>query len=205
MKLIRQLYNWVLHWAASPYGALALFILAFAESSFFPVPPDVLLMALCVANRKKAFLYAALCLSGSLAGGVFGYYIGYKLWYTQGQFSEFANFFFSHVPGFNQEVFYRVKHIYEDNAFWLLFSAGFTPIPYKIFTIAAGVAHIHPGLFLGVSSLSRGLRFFLVAGIFHVFGESISQWIERYFNILTIVFTLLIILGFALVKFAGIP
>ncbi len=203
MKLARQLYNWVLHWAATPYGALALFVLAFAESSFFPVPPDVLLMALCVANKKKAFLYAALCLSGSVAGGLFGYYIGHELWYTQGQFSDFANFFFIHVPGFNQEVFYKVKHIYEENAFWVLFSAGFTPIPYKIFTITAGVTKINLWLFLAVSGLSRGLRFFLVAGIFHLFGESISQWINRYFNILTIVFTLLLILGFVLLKFSG--
>ncbi len=135
MKIIRHLYDWVLHWAATPYGSTALFTLAFAESFFFPVPPDVLLIPLCVSSRQKIFLYAALCLSGSVAGGLLGYYIGYELWYTNGRFSEFANLFFTHVPGFSQEVFYKVKNIYENNAFWVLFSAGFTPIPYKIFTI----------------------------------------------------------------------
>ncbi len=200
MRIIRQFYDWTLHWAATPYAVWALAAVAFVESSFFPVPPDVLLIALCVSARKKAFQYAFLCVLGSLAGGLFGYYIGHELWYTHGEFSKFANLMFTYIPGFHEEIFYHVKNMYEQNAFWIIFSVGFTPIPYKIFTIAAGVSQIDLPLFLLASALSRGLRFFLVAGILYRFGESIRLWIERYFNLLTILLTVLILLGFGICK-----
>jgi len=200
MKYIRRLYDWVLHWAETPYGAPALFFLSFAESSFFPIPPDVLLIALAVSVRAKAFKYALVCALGSVFGGMFGYYIGHELWYTGQDFSSFANLFFTYIPGFTQEVFFKVRQMYDQNAFLVVFSAGFTPIPYKIITIAGGVSKINIPMFLIASTVSRSLRFFLVAGIIWKFGEPITAWIDRYFNKLAILFTVLLIGGFAAIK-----
>ncbi len=200
MKSIRRVYDWVLHWAETPYGTPALFILAFAESSFFPIPPDVLLIALAVSIRTRAFKYALVCSLGSVFGGMLGYFIGHELWYTKDSFSSFANFFFNYIPGFTPEVFYKVRQMYDENAFWVVFSAGFTPIPYKIITIAGGVSKINIPLFLIASTVSRSLRFFLVAGIIWKFGAPITAWIDKYFNKLAILFTLLLIGGFAMVQ-----
>lgn len=201
-NLIRKMYDWVLHWAETPYGAPALFLLAFAESSFFPVPPDVLLIALAVSLQKKAFKYAAICTLGSILGGMFGYFIGYQLWYSQGDtFSSLAIFFFDNIPGFTEDLFSKVKLMYEENAFMVVFTAGFTPIPYKIITITAGVTQINFPMFLIASSVSRALRFFLVAGIIYKFGAPITRWIDKYFNKLAIAFTIILILGFVGIKY----
>jgi len=200
MKFVRSIYDWVLHWAKTPYGAPALFILAFAESSFFPIPPDVLLIALAVSVRAKAFKYALICSLGSIFGGMFGYYIGHEMWYAGKEFSSFANLFFDYIPGFTHEVFYKVREMYDKNAFFVVFSAGFTPIPYKIITIAGGVSKINIPLFLIASTVSRALRFFLVAGIIWKYGAPITAWIDKYFNKLAILFTILLIGGFAVIK-----
>lgn len=200
MKLIRRLYDWVLHWAETPYGTPALFLLAFAESSFFPVPPDVLLIALAVSVRSRAFKYALVCSLGSVFGGMFGYFIGHELWYRGEEFSSFADLFFNYIPGFTHEVFFKVRQMYDENAFLVVFSAGFTPIPYKIITIAGGVSQINIPLFLIASTVSRSLRFFLVAGIIWKYGEPITAWIDKYFNKLAMLFTALLIGGFAVIK-----
>ncbi|MBN1970200.1 MAG: DedA family protein [Candidatus Delongbacteria bacterium] len=199
-NIIRKIYDWVLHWAETPYGLPALFILSFAESSFFPVPPDVLLIALAVSVRTKAFKYAFYCTLGSILGGMFGYFIGYKLWYTGENFSTFAMLFFDYIPGFTVEVFDKVKHMYEENAFLVVFTAGFTPIPYKVITITAGVVKINFPLFIIASTVSRALRFFLVAAIIYKYGAPITAWIDKYFNKLAILFTILLIGGFVLIK-----
>ena len=199
-NIVRKLYDWVLHWAETPYGLPALFILAFAESSFFPIPPDVLLIALAVSIQKKAFKYATVAAVGSLLGGMFGYSIGYFLWYTGGEFSDFAMAFFNYIPGFTKEIFYNVKQMYEDNAFIVVFSAGFTPIPYKVITITAGVSEINFPMFAIASAISRSLRFFLVAGIIYKWGKPMTVWIDKYFNILAIAGTALLIGGFVVIK-----
>ena len=201
-NIIRRLYDWVLSWAETPYGGPALFILALAESSFFPVPPDVLLIALAVSVQKKAFKYALIATIGSAVGGMLGYLIGYKLWYTgAGDFTAFANLFFNYIPGFTHEAFDKVCRMYDQNAFLAVFSAGFTPIPYKIFTITAGISKINFVMFIIASIISRGLRFFIVAGIIYKFGKPITAWIDKYFNLLAIIFTILLIGGFVVIKF----
>lgn len=201
-NIIRRLYDWVLSWAETPYGGPALFILAFAESSFFPVPPDVLLIALSVSKQKKAFYYAMIATFASALGGMFGYLIGLKLWYTvAGEYTAFANLFFNYIPGFTETAFQKVCSMYNQNAFLSVFSAGFTPIPYKIFTITAGISKINFFMFVIASIISRGLRFFIVATIIYIFGAPITRWIDRYFNLLAIVFTVLLIGGFIVVKY----
>ncbi len=201
MKIFRKLYDWVLKWADSPYGAAALFILAFAESSFFPVPPDVLLIALVLGSQTKAFRYALICSLGSVFGGLLGYYIGSVLWYSGSEYSSVANFFFNNIPGFTHELFDSVKQQYDQYGFWIVFTAGFTPIPYKVFTITSGVTDMNIFMFSLASVISRSARFFLVAWLLWKFGAPIKSFIDKYFNILALGFTVLLIGGFILIKY----
>ncbi|MFQ5648474.1 MAG: YqaA family protein [bacterium] len=193
-NLIRQLYDWVLSWAESPYGSWALFGLSFAESSFFPIPPDVLLIALAISQRTRALKFALVCSVGSLLGGVFGYIIGYQFWSVAG------DFFFSYVPGFTQTRFEQVKALYQQHDFLVVFTAGFTFIPYKIFTISSGVFDINFVGFLLASAVGRAARFFIVAGLIWKFGEPIKDFIDKYFNLLAFLFIILLIFGFFLVR-----
>ncbi len=192
---IRRLYDWVLSWANSPYGALALFVLAFAESSFFPIPPDILLIALAISARRRAFYFAAICSVGSLAGGMFGYLIGYQFWTLAG------DFFFQYIPGFTRHRFADVQALYDLHGFLIVFTAGFTFIPYKIFTVSSGVFGLNFGGFVLASAIGRAARFFLVAGLIWRFGAPIKEFIDRYFNLLAFLFAVLLIAGFVLIKF----
>ncbi len=197
MKWVRRLYDWVLHWAETPYGTPALGLLAFAESSFFPPPPDPLLIALALSKPKRAFFYAAVCSSASVIGGLAGYAIGAAAWHLVG------DTFFSYLGpiGFTPENFETVRMSYEANAFLAIFAAGFTHIPYKVFTVAAGVFSISLGPFFIASVLSRSARFFTVAALIRYFGPSIKRIIDRYFSLLTIVFFALLFGGFLGVKY----
>lgn len=202
MKLLRSLYDWVLHWAQTPYGGIALFLIAFAESSFFPIPPDALLIALVLGAKEKAFQYASTCTIASITGALLGYTIGHFLWWTpSGSFTGVADSFFANIPGFTHEVFYRIQNMYETYDFWIIFSAGFTPLPYKVFTISAGAFNINLPMFIIASVVSRGARFFLVAFLIWKFGPQIKIFIDKYFNLLAIAFTVLLIGGFVVVKF----
>jgi membrane protein YqaA with SNARE-associated domain len=201
MAWVRRLYDWVLQWAEKPYGAAALFILAFAESTFFPVPPDVLLIALALGNRPRAFYFALICSIASVLGGMVGYSIGHFAWLADGGFTAIATFFFDHVPGFNPELYYQLGEKFEEWGFLIIFTAGFTPIPYKVFTISAGAFDISFELFMLASAVSRSARFFLVAGLIWKFGEPIKAFIDKYFNLLAIGFTVLLIAGFILIKY----
>lgn len=194
MKIIRKLYDWVLSWTESKHSNWALFLLAFAESSFFPVPPDVLLIALAIGKPKKSFFYAFICTAGSVLGGIAGYYIGYFVW------GLVQNFFFSYIPGFTHEVFDLVVNYYNQNAFFYVLIAAFTPIPYKVFTIAGGVCRISLWTLIIASALGRAGRFFIVAGMIWKFGEAVKKYIDKYFNLLTILFTILLIGGFLVLK-----
>lgn len=191
---LRRLYHWVLSWAETPYGAPALFGLAAMEAIFFPVPPDVLLMALVLGQRKRAWNFAIICTIGSVTGGIVGYLMGAGIW------PLVQNYFFEFVPGFNQSVFDRVKVLYETYSFWAVFAAGFTPIPYKVFTVSAGIFEISVPIFIFASVTSRGLRFFLIAGLLWRYGEPIKRFIDKYFNLLAIATLVLLIGGFALLK-----
>ncbi len=202
MKYLRQLYDWVLHWAETPYGPAALFLLAFAEASFFPVPPDALLIALVLGSRKKAFSFATNCTIASLIGALVGYSIGYFIWWQNpNEFSSVAHFFFNNVPGFSEKLFFDVKHLYDKWNFWIIFTAGFTPIPYKVFTISAGAFQISLPMFILASIFSRAGRFFLVAFLIWKFGEPIKSFIDKYFNALAILFTILLIGGFVAINY----
>lgn len=195
MKLLRRLYDWVLHWAETPYGIPALFLLALAESSFFPLPPDVLLLALCISIPAKAFRFALVASVGSVLGGVLGYGIGMGLW------QAVDDIFFQYVPGFTPDVFAYVQGLFVRYDFWTVFTAGFTPIPYKVITIGAGVFDINFAIFVLASAVSRSLRFFLVAGLIYWFGATMRDFIEKYFNLLTIVFAVLLVGGFLVLKY----
>ena len=190
---IRRVYDWVLGWADSPYGALALFILAFVEASVFLVPPDVLLIALCVGRPQRSLYFATLCTLGSVLGGISGYVIGYQLYELIGRpIIEFYD---------ATEAFQRVGDLYRANLVLALGPAGFTPIPYKVFTIAAGAFSVPFAPFVLVSAVSRGARFFLIAGLIRLWGPQIRRLIERYFNLLTVFFVVALVLGFVVLKY----
>jgi membrane protein YqaA with SNARE-associated domain len=202
MKVLKKLYDWVLSWAESPYGGVALFLLAFAESSFFPIPPDALLIALVLGAQAKAFKFAANCTIASVLGAILGYAIGYFIWWnSDSQFSSLALFFFNNIPGFTEPLFFKVQKMYEEWNFWIVFTAGFTPIPYKVFTISGGAFQVNFVMFIIASIISRGARFFLVAFLIWKFGPSIKEFIDKYFNTLAIGFTVLLIGGFVLIKY----
>jgi membrane protein YqaA with SNARE-associated domain len=191
---VRRLYDWVLHWADTPYGFQALALLSLVESSVFPIPPDPLLIALCLGAAGRALRFAAVATVASVLGGMLGYGIGSVLWSTA------SGFFFEYVPGVTPEAFATVQGSYDRWDFWAIFLAGLTPIPYKVFTISAGVFTINFPIFVLASTLSRGLRFFVMAGLIYRYGESIRLFIDRYFNVLTWTFGLLLLLGFVLIE-----
>jgi membrane protein YqaA with SNARE-associated domain len=190
----RRLYDWVLEWASTPSASVALFLLAFAESSFFPIPPDVLLIGIVLADRNSAWRSAAITTTGSVLGGLLGYFIGWGFWGVT------ADFFYRWVPGFTPEIYARVAELYEQHNFWIVFTAGFTPIPYKVFTIGAGVAAISLPTFLVASALSRGARFLLVSALLHHFGAPIRKFIDRHLWWLTLLIAALLIGGFVVLS-----
>jgi membrane protein YqaA with SNARE-associated domain len=190
--VLSRLYGWVLHWAKTPYGTWALFILAFSESSFFPIPPDVLLIALSVVLPKKSLRYALVCSVGSILGGCFGYLIGWQFMATVGD--AIIRFY-----GLIDKYEY-IQQLYSLYDAWVVGIAGFTPIPYKVFTITAGAFHINFAVFIIASAVSRSARFFIVGGLIYMFGPKIESFIERYFNPLAIAFVILLILGFVVIK-----
>ncbi len=200
MRWIRQLYDWVLSWAETPYGTLVLFVLAVTESIFFPVPPDVLLIALALGRRKKALYFGLICSIGSLCGGVIGYTLSHYAWLTSDGFTSLAQFFFHNVPGFNESVYVDLGQRFEEWGFVIIFSAGFTPIPYKLFTVSAGAFGVSFPLFLLASATSRTARFMLVSGLIWKFGAPVQAFIDRYFNWLAILFVILLAGGFAVLK-----
>ncbi|OGZ42012.1 MAG: hypothetical protein A3C80_02365 [Candidatus Ryanbacteria bacterium RIFCSPHIGHO2_02_FULL_45_43] len=193
MGALHALYHWTLAWASHPYAALALFLLAFFESSVFPIPPDVLLIAMVVAVPLKWFRYATIAVVGSLLGGIAGYLIGYFLYGTVGV----AIIDFYHAESLVKEIGNR----YSAYAFLAVFSAAFTPIPYKVITLSAGFFKIQPLTFLFASLLGRGLRFFLVAGLLRIYGERMKIFIHRHFDTLAVLFVVLLIGGFLVLKF----
>jgi membrane protein YqaA with SNARE-associated domain len=193
--LLRRLYNWVLSWADSPHGMIALAGISFAESSFFPIPPDVLQVALSVSKPKKSFLFAAVSVVASVLGAVAGWAIGWGLW----QFVD--TFFYSVIPGFTSEKFNYVESLYQDNAFlWLILSA-FTPIPFTIFKIAAGACSVPLPTLIIASFIGRGGRFFLVATIMRLFGKQARDILDKYLERITLLFGLLVLFGVYAVKF----
>ncbi|MCE2485156.1 MAG: DedA family protein [Desulfurellaceae bacterium] len=193
--MLRRVYDWVLGWADHRYGGLALLLLAFAESSVFPIPPDVLLMALALGKPGAAFRFALICSVGSVAGGLAGYLIGWLLMDGLGR---------PIIELYNARAAYaEVEQRFVAHGGWAVAIAGFTPIPYKVFTIAAGATQLSLSSFVLASVVSRSARFFLISGLIYYYGPTIKVFIDKYFNILTIVFTVLVLLGFVLLGWYG--
>ena len=191
--MLRRLYDWVLKLAEHRYAPGALFGVSFAESSFFPIPPDVMLIPMVLAERLKAWRYALICTIASVLGGLFGYFIGAFLFDVVGE--PIIAFY-----GLDQKMdaFFANYRLY---GAVIVFLAGFTPIPYKVFTIASGVAGLSLPVFIIASLLSRGARFFLVSTLLYFFGPAIRQFIERYLGALTIAGGLLLVGGFVALKY----
>lgn len=185
---IHGLYEWTIGWAGTPHGTAALGLIAFAESSFFPIPPDVLLIALSLGRPDLAFWYAAVSTAGSVLGGAAGYAIGY--WGGR----PVVEWLFGRSK---VELVHRLFQKYEA---WAVGIAGFTPIPYKVFTIGAGVFYVNFRVFILSSVISRGARFFLVAALLFAFGPAIRQFIEQHFEWLTVLLVVGIIGGFVALR-----
>ena len=192
---IRRLYDWVLHWADTPYGVPALFLISFAESSFFPLPPDPLLLALCLGASRRSLRFAAVCTLASVMGGLAGYAIGAGAWHLVG------DWFFAYVPGVTPEVFTEVDSFFDRWGFAAVFLAGLTPFPYKVVTITSGIVGVNLGIFVLASILSRGFRFFVIAGLVYRFGPPIERFIDLHFDKLVLVFSLLFVGGFLAIEF----
>jgi membrane protein YqaA with SNARE-associated domain len=182
--LLRDLLLWVESFADSPYGIWALVVLSFAESSFFPVPPDVLLIALCLGKPELAFWFAAVCAASSVVGGIAGYGIG----------------FYGGRPLlrrlFRPDRVRAVESYYDRYNAWATGIAGLTPLPYKLFTVSGGAFSINFKIFVLASAVSRSLRFFAVAAIVYWLGDAAKRFIEDYLGWLTIAFVILLVLGF---------
>jgi membrane protein YqaA with SNARE-associated domain len=195
--LHRRLYDWVLHWAQTPYGSIALFALAFAESSFFPVPPDILLAPLTLGARRKWWRFALSCSIASVFGGIAGYLIGMFLW------DAISPWVYQNMAwtGLTEPNFVKFQNWYDKYDFWIVFTCGFTPLPYKVCTISAGAARIYFVGFIIASVVSRSARFFMVAGLFGRYGQAIKPFIDKYFNWLCLLFMVLLAGGFVVLKY----
>jgi len=191
---IRRLYDWVLHWAETPYGEPALAVISAAESSVFPIPPDPLIVALALGKPKRSLRFALVATLASVVGGIIGYGIGAFGWEVM------CGFFFDHVPGVTPEAFSEVEGWFDRWGFWAVFLAGLTPIPYKVFTLSSGVFAVSFPIFVVASFLSRGLRFFVVAGLIYAFGRPIAAFVDRYFNLLMWIFGALLLGGFLVIE-----
>jgi membrane protein YqaA with SNARE-associated domain len=192
-KLIRKVYDLTLRISAHKHATWGLAAVSFIESSVFPIPPDVILIPMCIANRRKAFYYAAVCTVASVLGGLLGYAIGYALYESVGQK-------ILEIYGMSDK-FGDLKARYDEYGGWIIFAKGLTPFPYKILTILSGVMQMNLGVFIVSSIACRSLRFFLVAGLLWKFGEPVKVFIEKYLNWLALAFLVVLIGGFALLKY----
>ncbi len=191
--MLRSLYNWTLEKAEHPRALWILALLSFAESSFFPIPPDVLLIPMVLAAPTRAWRIVVVCSVASVFGGLFGYYIGYALYETVGQ--PIVDFY--HM----QAQYDRFTALYGEHGAWIVGLAGFSPIPYKVFTIASGVANLDLATFVIASALSRTARFLLVAALLWKFGIPIRDFIEKRLGLLTLLFSVLLVGSFLALKY----
>jgi membrane protein YqaA with SNARE-associated domain len=191
---IRRLYNWLVAHATGPHAWAILACVAFAEASFFPIPPDVMLLPMMLANRKRALATAAWCTLWSVVGGMFGYAIGALFWKTLGVPLIGA----LHLPLSEVEA---LRARYAAHAY-LIVVQGLTPVPYKLVTISAGLASVPFAAFMLYSAITRSLRFIVLEGVLvHFFGEKAREVLERYLEVALIVFLVLVVLGFVLLRY----
>jgi membrane protein YqaA with SNARE-associated domain len=181
----------MLDWAGSPWAPLALILFAFWESSFFPIPPDPLLITMAVARPELGLVYAAIATLASVAGAALGYLIG-----NRGGRPIVERLF-------KPDKILLAERLYQRYDVWAVTAAAFTPIPFKVFTITAGVAQLDFRRFILASIAGRGGRFFLVGGLVTIFGESIERWLDQYFEFVTVGFVVLLIAGFVVIRYVG--
>lgn len=191
--MIRSLYDWTMRAAAHKRAVPSLFAVSFVESSFFPIPPDIMLVPMVLARRAKAWFYAAVATVGSVLGGVFGYLIGYYLFDAFGK--PMLDFY-----GYG-EKFASFAGQYNEYGAWIVFVFGLTPFPYKVITIASGATALNIGVFLLASVVARGMRFFIVAALLYWFGPPIRDFIEKRLGLVFTVFVVLLIGGFVAIKY----
>ena len=185
MNIFRNLYDWTLAKSSKKEAPWFLGIISFAESSFFPLPPDILLIPMVLANKAKAFFFASVCTLSSVAGGILGYIIGILLFNSLGVILiSFYNL---------QDALEEFRNYYNSYGAWIVIMAGFTPFPFKVITIASGLFQLNFFIFLICSIISRGARFYLIAGLLYLFGDKIKLFIDKYFNLLTILFFIILI------------
>ncbi len=187
MSFVTTLIDWT-NAVFLPLGGPGLLILAFIEAIFFPIPPDLLLIAFSLAEPHLAFWFALLCTVGSVSGALVGYAIG--AWGKRVFLERF----------FSAERIDRVHDMFKKYDGWAIFIAGFTPIPYKVFTLAAGVFNVNKRIFIIASILSRGLRYFLIAGLLFYFGEAIRAFLENTFNVLSLLLVVVLVLVYAIYR-----
>ncbi len=186
--MLRRLYDRLVVLSNHPSAIWVLAAVSFAESSFFPIPPDVMLIPMILANRSKAWLFAGVCSIASVVGGFFGYAIGYFLFETAG---KWVIDFYGLQAGFN-----NFQNQFNEWGLWVILIKGLTPIPYKLVTIASGAAHFDLFTFGIASLITRGGRFFLVAGLLYVVGDPIRHFVEKHLTLVTTGFLLIIVGGF---------
>lgn len=186
--MIKNLYNKTMALAGHPQAIFLLGAVSFIEASFFPIPPDVMLIPMVLMNPSRAWLFALVATAFSVLGGIFGYIIGtfsYEhiaepLLYSLGKEAQMVDF----------------SNKYNEIGFWAVITAGISPIPYKVVTIMSGATNLNFAVFLGASMASRGVRFFVVAGLLHFYGHEIRDFIERYLNWVFMLFVVLLVVGF---------
>jgi membrane protein YqaA with SNARE-associated domain len=193
LPVIRPLYDWTMRLAGHRHAMWAMGFISFIESSIFPVPPDALMMPMVLARRDKAWRIATVCTLASVVGGLFGYMIGYFLWDAIGQ--QVMDFY-----GYASKM-EDFAALYNEWGFWIVAGAGFTPFPYKVITIASGLTQLDLAVFMVASVVSRGARFFLVAGLLWYFGPPIRVFIEKNLGLLATAFFALLLGGFAAVRY----
>lgn len=191
-QFVRKIYDSVFHLSKENGAIYWLFAIAFIESSFFPIPPDVMLMPMILAAPKKAWSIAGVATAGSVIGAYLGYAIGFYFFQL---IAEPLLNFYGYLEKFNS-----FKDLYNQYGAWIVFGAGITPFPYKIITIASGVVHMNLIVFTIASIIARGMRFYLVAWLLKKYGETMREFIEKNLGWLSILFLLLLIGGFAVIK-----
>jgi membrane protein YqaA with SNARE-associated domain len=191
--MLQSLYERILRLAAGPNALTALLAVSFVESSFFPIPPDILLIPMILARPRDAWRLAALCMLASVAGGLLGYAIGYFLFDAIGRpILEFYN---------AMDRYDALKAGFQEWGVWIIILKGMTPIPYKLITIASGVAQFDLGLFVAASIVSRSLRFFLIAALLWWFGDPVREFIERRLMLVTSLFAVGLVGGFVVLRY----
>ncbi|RME15677.1 MAG: DedA family protein [Bdellovibrio sp.] len=193
MKWLKALYHWVMSWEQHPWGLPVLCFLAAIEAIFFPLPVDPLIISMGAARPKRAPFYAFLATSFSTLGALGGYALGFWLW------GQVSSFFFQYV--FSPEAFHLVMHKFSENAFMAMLLAGLTPLPFKVFTVSAGVASLPLGEFLVGTFVGRGLRFMALGFVFYCWGQDIREKLEKNFEIITLLTGVLLVLFFVVYKF----